>query len=80
MRRVMLQKTSYQTLADIASKFLSEKGIRPPYPSTVTMLMKSKIWKWKKKEYTKVFYQQDRLETNSNRKKNIEQLIRPGVA
>jgi len=72
-------KTSYQTLADIASKFLSEKGIKPPYPSTVTMLDEVKNMEVEKERIYRSFYQ---LKTDWKQiqivRKNIEQLIRPG--
>lgn len=72
-------KINYQILTDTASKFLSEKGIKPHYPSTVMLLNEVKILEAEKETLYQSYYQikRDWRQIQTVRK-NIDQLIRPG--
>lgn len=73
-----VSNTDYQILADTASKFLSEKGINPPYPSTVMLLNDVKMLEAEKERLYRSFYQ---LKIDWKQiqivRKNIAKLIHP---
>lgn len=67
-----------QTMSDIASKFLSERGINPPYPSSAAWIKDLNHLEAEKETlYQNYFQLKGRWKQIQTVRKNVEQLIQP---